>query len=72
MLSPSNQPAPFDAIRLSLQAREILERLQASGGAGNDDIFYRWLATIGLTGDHAIWLACLIGSSARRLLPAKW
>jgi DNA-binding MarR family transcriptional regulator len=48
MQSTSNQPAPFDAIRLSLQAREILERLDASGGIGNDDIFYRWLGTIGL------------------------
>lgn len=48
MQSPSNQPAPFDAIRLSLQAREILERLDASGGIGNDDVFYRWLGTIGL------------------------
>lgn len=48
MQSLSNQPTPFEAIRLSLQAREILERLHEGGGTGNGDIFYRWLSTIGL------------------------
>jgi DNA-binding MarR family transcriptional regulator len=48
MQSPSNQPSQFNAIRLSLQAREILERLDASGGIGNDNVFYGWLGTIGL------------------------
>jgi hypothetical protein len=48
MPTHSNRSPPFEAIRLSLQAREILDRLIATGGVGNDGVFYRWLSTIGL------------------------
>lgn len=35
-------------LRQSLQAREILQTLDLSGGKTNDDLLYQWLAQIGL------------------------
>lgn len=51
MTKQSNQIDPFVAIRESLQAREILVGLEKHG-AGNDQLYYHWLGTIGLGPSH--------------------
>ena len=48
MPKPSNYPDRLHAIRQSLQAREILQNLEAMGGSSNDAVFYHWLGDIGL------------------------
>lgn len=48
MQTVSNEPASFAALVVSVQAREILEKLSTNAGSGNDELFYHWLAKIGL------------------------
>ena len=48
MTSRPNLPSSLEAIRISLQARAILDVLAKEGGA-NSRLLETWLATIGLT-----------------------
>jgi hypothetical protein len=51
MTEQKNGLEPFVEIRRSLQARELLVVLERHG-AGNDELFYHWLRTIGLGPSH--------------------
>lgn len=51
MTKQPNHPDCLVAIRLSLQAREVLVALEQHG-AGNDDLYYHWLGKIGLGPSH--------------------